>query len=346
MAVYFVERSFRHPTGFALTRLNGKTVLDWCKDYWKRVRSGGDTTAEAGIGLGNLAEHIRDDDLPTPKSMKQVAEQFKEAVGAYKVGKGTHHIQYDTDDPLTGYPCRSVYLFDDTYAAEHPDRAAFLLHDGWPLPDGAAVGDFTPPDARVGGPDVHGEGLTHLAYFYTTDDPPPTMYPHSVVGARIPDLPRPLFHMERHYNIGKDVGSEALSDVMSGFTSARSATTGTEELLLKAVSANPHDVVCWGAYSDWCEENGKPALLQRILERAVFVYGFDRHGPRVGADTCDPKKDRVLVQTHVAQASKHVARHGDTDLYHHLVLFDDLWANAHPHHAASLLRAASRWDIL
>jgi hypothetical protein len=34
------------------------------------------------------------------------------------------------------------------------------------------------------------------------------------------------------------------------------------------------------------------------------------------------------------------------DLYHHWALFDDLWVSAHADLANSLLRFASRWDVL
>jgi hypothetical protein len=48
----------------------------------------------------------------------------------------------------------------------------------------------------------------------------------------------------------------------------------------------------------------------------------------------------------MAQACKHAARWGKSDLYLQWYYFDDRWAAAHPRVANGLLRFAGRWDVL
>jgi uncharacterized protein (TIGR02996 family) len=126
---------------------------------------------------------------------------------------------------------------------------------------------------------------------------------------------------------------------MSGLAPAIRTAKGTEVPLLKAVRANPNDTACWAAYSDWLLENDRPTLLERILTKCNAPSGTIK-------DSRNPKKDEILVQAHVAQACKHRARWARTDSYHHFIFFDDLWANAHPHLASSILRTGNRWDVL
>jgi uncharacterized protein (TIGR02996 family) len=118
---------------------------------------------------------------------------------------------------------------------------------------------------------------------------------------------------------------------------------GDEAALLAALAADPDDGVVWSAYSDWLQEQGWPPAGAYLLERALRRADAGHyHNNR------DRAKDQILVQTHIAQACLHTANWGAGygDLYHHWVQFDDLWAAAHPDLANSLLRFASRWDVL
>ena len=47
-----------------------------------------------------------------------------------------------------------------------------------------------------------------------------------------------------------------------------------------------------------------------------------------------------------AQACKDGHGTGEQEAFHHVILFDDRWAAAHPRLANGILRFASDWDIL
>jgi uncharacterized protein (TIGR02996 family) len=150
-------------------------------------------------------------------------------------------------------------------------------------------------------------------------------------------------------------------------------TSGQERAFLSALEQNPGDDVSWGAYSDWLEERGDgPAgtvLLRRALERAAHFPvaticnrlsvrdfgGTDLAAARqqleglmkeVGLCSHDPSRSLVAAEDHIAQLCLHTDRWGATDLYHQWILFDDLWASAHPALARAILRQARRWDVL
>lgn len=357
MAVYFVYRShYDNPGAFHVRRFDADSVLEWFRSIWQGISDeepNYKASAHAAklIGrrvysFGSLFRCIHEYGWPPPKTMKQLAGRLESALYVNEFESGPNHVQVLTDDDELEM---AIYVFDDHYAKKHPDRCAFLMRDDWVLADGGAVGKFKPP---AGVPKqkwtVAGEGHTYFAHFAAydsgslTDLGPDDGFCLSgrVPGVRVPDFPRfliPLAARDRD-EAGAEVGSE-LMQLLSGLAPVVKATKGQETAFLKAVAANPDDLVCWGAYTDWLLENDQPPLLERFLKK----YGADSGSIQ---ETRNPKKDRVVVQSHVAQASKHVARWGKEDLYHHFVLFDDLWANAHPHLAASLLRAANRWDPL
>lgn len=353
MAVHFVYRShYDNPTCFHRKRFKADSLLAWFQSIWQPIRAddAGDH-AETLLGthvysFGNLFEKIDDEEWPVPKSMNAVAERLNEALYIGEMKGGKNHVQILTDDDELEM---AIYIFDDHYAAKHPDRVAFLLRDDWRLPDGMASGQFKPPPGvkkaltiRTG--DKVLEGKTYFAHFAACDsgsltDLDPGDQCGVIHGVRVPDLARGLIRVHDQYKVAAEAFHRSLAEVMTGLEPAFRTAKGTEVPLLKAVRANPNDTACWAAYSDWLLENGKPTLLERILAKC------DAPGGAI-EESRNPKKDAVLVQAHVAQACKHVAKWGEDDLYHHLVFFDDLWANAHPHLAASLLRAGNRWDPL
>lgn len=348
MAVYFVDRShYTHRGCFGVTRRDGESVLGWFRQFWQTVReSTVDERFDSFVRLlGSLPERISEDGWPEPKSMKQLVERLEEAIYLNEIKAGGHHIQIHTDDDELE---SAVYIFDDHYAAEHPDRAAFLTREDWRLPDGMAAGKFKPSGVKkaltIHTGDTVLEGKTYFAHFAAYDsggltDLDPGDLCGVIPGVRLSDLARGLIHVRDIYHVASESFHYSLAEVMTGLDPAYRTAKGGEVPLLKAVRANPNDTACWAAYSDWCEENGRPTLLERILRKCDAPSGSIRK-------TRNPKKDTVLVQSHVAQASKHVARWGNTDLYHHLIFFDDLWANTHPHLASSLLRTGNRWDVL
>lgn len=351
MAVHFVYRShYDNPTCFYVKKFKADSVLAWFQSIWQPIRAddAGDH-AEHLLGthvysFGNLFEKIDDEEWAAPKTMKALAGYLEEATYINEMKHGQHHIQIHTDDDELEM---AVYIFDDHYAAKHPDRAAFLMRDDWRLPDGMANGKFKPSPGvpKAFSKAVAGDGRTYFAHFAAYDsggltDLDPGQLTGVIDGVRVPDLPRFLLAVQSEGEERDDEETHSsIGEVLTGLNPAFRTAKGTEVPLLKAVRANPNDIACWSAYSDWLLENDRPTLLERILTKCDAPCGAIS-GSR------NPKKDSVLVQSHVAQASKHVARFGKEDLYHHLIFFDDLWANAHTPLAGSILRAANRWDPL
>src|SRR5262249_58978591 len=112
-----------------------------------------------------------------------------------------------------------------------------------------------------------------------------------------------------------------------------------------SLRADPADEAAWRVYSDWLADHGRPAAGLTLLGRAL-----GRLTAAAGHKGADPARSRVQVDEHVAQAGLHMRRvqyaRRSRDDWHRIVLFDDLWAAAHPTLATAALRHLNRWDVL
>ncbi len=355
MSVYFVYRShYDNPGAFYVKVFPQDTVLEWFQSIWIGISDAGHVPFPSELHtqelfghrvyvFGDLFTQIHQQGWPPPASMTSAARHLAHAMSAIQMTFGQHHVQLLDDlDDLE----RAIYIFDDRYAAKNPHRAAFLMREEWRLPDGAADQEFGPKQVPKVVKLVRGEGTTYFAHFAAHDGEAlsemSSWLSGKVAGVRLQDFPRYLFALRTR--VAKNEDDEALNgtlrELLSGLDAVIGGATGDEVAFLAALSENPNDYAGWCAYSDWRMDRARPPLLADILRR----YGADAGA--VTQDTRDPSKDEAFVQTHVAQASKHVARWGERDLYHHFILFDDEWANAHRDLAASILRTASRWDPL
>jgi uncharacterized protein (TIGR02996 family) len=359
MAVHFVYRNhYDNPTGFHVRRFKADTVLGWFQSIWEGIPDDTGTDLAAHdhalklIGrdvycFANIFEKTAELGWQVPRTDAELEVRLNDALYVNEMTFTPHCVQVFTDDDELEM---AVYIFDDQYATKHPERVAFLLHDGFALPDGGRRAGFRRPrdvpEVLAGA--VAGDGRTYFANFAAYDggnlsDLGPGAACGVVPGVRVHDLPRLLFALDARTDKQKEKLPDAFRDVLTGVAPAVKGARGSEAALLKAVRAEPNDTACWSAYSDWLAENGRPTLLERVLAKSRGEGGG--HTPRA-----NPKRDVIAVGTNVAQAGKHVDRWDSgrwlKHLYHHLVFFDDLWANAHPHLAGSILRAANRWDPL
>lgn len=357
--VHFVYRChYDNPTAFHVRRFKADTVLEWFQQIWEPIPNDSGTDLAAHnhakklIGrdvycFANIFEKTAELGWRVPHSDTELEIRLDDSLYINEMKFSPHAVQVFTDDDELEM---GIYIFDDHYAKRHPERVKFLLHNGFALPDGGKRHGFRRPHEvpEVLAGAVAGDGRTYFANFAAYDgsnlgDLKPGTACGVVPGVRVADLPRLLFALDARTEKQKEKLPDAFRDVLTGIEPAVRTAKGTERLLLKAVRADPNDTACWAAYSDCCLENGKPTLLERVLSKSRGEGGG--HSPRP-----NPRRDVIAVGQHVAQAGKHVDRWDSgrwlKQLYHHLVFFDDLWANAHPHLAASLLRAAGRWDIL
>src|SRR5262249_53416148 len=98
-----------------------------------------------------------------------------------------------------------------------------------------------------------------------------------------------------------------------------------ETAFVRALQTEPEEVT-WRAYAAWLMERGQRSLNARLLRLAL---------PRVeGLKEGDPSRSVVHAGEHVVQASIH----GGAGRFNQLILFDDLWAGAHPLLANALIR--------
>jgi uncharacterized protein (TIGR02996 family) len=150
-----------------------------------------------------------------------------------------------------------------------------------------------------------------------------------------------------------------------------------EKAFLGAIRDRPGDEAAWNAFSDWLQDEGKHPVGLHLLQRALSRVGVYRDpdfrdsdndpnpwelswGDLAEAGTrAQPLSQRldshpemahtlVRVDEHLAQLCfranywEAVGR----GIHHQWILFDDLWASAHPDLANAILRYVQRWDVL
>lgn len=356
MSVYFVYRShYDNPGAFHVKVFPQDTVLEWFQSIWRGIPEtdrppyhssefADELLGKSVFAFDALFENIHSHGWPLPRTMTAAAKRFEQALYNEEMKFGQHHLQLLTRDELE----EAIYIFDDHYTAKNPHRAAYLMREEWRLPDGAAEEPFKPKGAPKTAKLVHGSGMTYFAHFAAYDTGSLTDLPDfglrgAVSGVRVADFPRYLIAIRNRLakNPDDETLSRELRDLVPGLNAVIEKARGDEKAFLAALTANPDDYAGWCAYSDWRMENDKPPLMEDIFRRYEPYHGYSAKTQLRRAE-----KDEVVVQTHVAQASKHIAKLHRHDHFHHFILFDDEWANAHRDLAASILRTASRWDPL
>jgi uncharacterized protein (TIGR02996 family) len=348
MTVHFVYRChYNNPSEKHIRHFEADTVLDWFRSIWRPIPSGEESWAfvEGRIGcwvhsFGRLFVDVAEQHWPPPATMRQLVGYLESSLHVDEIKAGKNHVQiYTDDDDLE----MVIHIFDDHYVAAHPERAAFLLHEDWQLPDGAGDGSFrSSAPTRLIARDRGGRGRTWLAIlaYYASDNIDGLSGAERIDGVRLPDLARFLLSSEPD----EDRWPRELIELRDRLGQLLSQGTGEEAAFLARIADDLADRLTWDVYSDWLQEHGQPRAGSHLLSQALRAAepGFRR-------DTRDSRLDLQHVGEHLAQVCKHThtSMHAFRGrLYHQWIFFDDLWASAHPHLAASLLRFAARWDVL
>lgn len=280
MSVHFIYRSHSgNPGAFYHRRFDADSVLGWFRSIWQGVperHAWAHAMKLVGrdvYGFCSLFEKIHEHDWPPPKTMKQLFDRLAESLYVGEMQSGANHLQVLTDDDELEM---AIYVFDDHYAARRPERCAFLIQDDWVLPDGGAFGEFKPPcRERAQKPRVAGEGRTYFAHFAADDSGSLSDLDlrgygqYGVVpNVRVPDFARHLIALdELEPHVYRREINLAFFQLLSAPYPVFKAAKGQELAFLKAVAANPNDLACWAAYSDWLQESDRPTLLERILKK-------------------------------------------------------------------------------
>ncbi|MFF5244648.1 hypothetical protein ACFY3V_10235 [Streptosporangium sp. NPDC000095] len=326
--VFFIYRSvYEGPSGKLVRHFPDATVLDWFRRVWDEAGSGDAyewITRELGASVYGLST-IFETGLPAPRStaeLHRLLEEHLDVEQELRVDEHSVRVLTDDDEVMLAY-----FFVEDALVAAEPERWAYLLHDGWKLPDvppgfsddrsfTSPVTTWTATPAPPGG-----EGATYAVVltFYSTFDSMGWNMPACFPGTRLPRLAATLRE------------TDAPIDEWSG-----------ELAVLRALVAPGEDEI--GPALERC--NRWPDFEQDISE----TYGAHQQAHEIGlrllqgfapARGRDPHRTIIRQSEHVAQMAIHI---DDYFGYRQWFVFDDVWAAAHPDLAASLLHCGSHWD--
>jgi hypothetical protein len=308
-------------------------VLDWFRSLWDLVPatpipSEQEQAAAWAVvertypGMAAVFSYIFEKRWQAPRTMDDLFAFLEHAL--WQGGEtlfGTHHVQFpgNPDDEE-----QAIYVFDDHYVAEHPERCAVLLREESWLADGAAGGGFRPTDPvpleRLGG----GDEAVYLCFLtgydsscsYEHYDPLGEGGAWQMAGVRLDNLAPRLFAFARTVDVWP----------------------GTFDALYKGLQLAVRQLGR-GHQAAFRDDGTLLDLGLKLMPVGVDPPPTD---PEQAPDPRDPSRDQRRVQRHVAQASMHMDRAvGPGELFHQWILFDDQWAAAYPDLANSLLRLAA-----
>jgi hypothetical protein len=370
MPVWHVYRSFDvPPTGKHLRRFDDDTVLDWFRRNWDYLavedRDLIDQRLIEVLGYGGWPLfmpfiHSAEEGLPPPETVEDVLVRMRASFGNEDVSSSSPHVlEMMTEDDGEG---GAVYFFDGHFLKESGARAAYLLQDDWRLPSGSGAGGFTPTaetiELETAG---DGPGATYAVFLvreskYPIDDLSPAW---RIDGVRLADLARHLLAAP------PEDASGYLRLLPALAFAGLSLPEPMDEAFLSAVRTDPSDAASWAAWNDWRAERGAeppgigllgaafarmarlPGSLQYRLPRKPSPQALLELETKHHAELRQTPKSLIHGEEHLMQMCLDVAYREETGPYFgQWILFDDLWASAHPELADALLTWCARWDVL
>jgi hypothetical protein len=370
--IWFVYRSlYEGLAGKRVRRLPDATVLGWFQRMWASTAAVVDIddeweahqwvaeriAAEPGgevCGLDSVFVEAHDHGIPPPATWQELGAVLTEHLYVeHEVRVDEHSMRASTDDDTIYL---AYYCFDDTLAYARPDRAAWLLHQTWELPSDIGPGEPFQPVVPVRPllPAGDGEGATYVVL--PVDDDVlwyERRRPWVLPGVRLPKLAGWL-----------RLVAPAVTEIRG---QAFNPLTGTGDLhphrfegwpepllLLRALVAPGEERLApalerwnyWPEYFSLVDDYARAELGWALEEHGVAharaLERLHRGGPLWWQDGGrDPSASRIRETEHLIQMAMHTTEYLG---YRWWVLFDDLWADAHPDLARGMLRAASSWD--
>jgi hypothetical protein len=374
MPVYFAYRSFDHgPTGKYLRQFEDDTVLDWVRRHWEYLaiepREESDERLTELLGsdgwfLINPFATAAEMGMPVPESEEALAaclHNCSDQEDTRPVSR--HHFQVLTEEDGEG---GAVFYFDEHFANQYPELAAYLLHEDWRLPFGVGDGRFHPTTETIPLTRGNGEGTTYVALLERESKYPlqDLICGYRIEGIRLPDL---ALHLCMQDGLDPTIWSGAFRRLPALMLAATESDSPMEAAFRRAVREAPQDGVNWAAWSDWRLDRGDLplgiGLLDGALRRLARFTGQAQVNLPLDHDlgvACQRLRamegDRTLrrksahslfhAEGHLVQTCLDTSATDRAPYFGQWYFFDDIWASAHPHLANSLLRFASRWDVL
>jgi hypothetical protein len=339
VTVYFATRRHRgNPWCIHCHRFKADSVLDWFRSLWnfkpakptptrQEQEAAWELFEQTYPGMADMVNFICDKGWEPPETMRELFTFLEHAL--WQGGEtlfGPHHVQFpgNPDDWE-----EAIYVFDDQYVAEHPERCAILMRNEPWLPDGAARGAFRPavrvPVSRLG----KGKESVYLCFL--------TGYDSSCSPEWYGSL-----QQDGAWKMA-GVGLDNLAPRLFAFAQTVATWPGTFNALYQGLQQAVRQV----GRGDQADFRDDGTLLELGLKLMPVGQDPPPEEPDEPPDPRNPRKDKRRVQEHVAQASVHMDRAVEPgELFHQWILFDHQWAAAHPDLANSLLRLALRWDVL
>jgi uncharacterized protein (TIGR02996 family) len=370
MPVWFVYRSFDvAPTGKHLRRFDDDTVLGWFQRNWAYLavadQEEADRRLEEVVGcdgwfLWNPFHAAAVNGVPMPRTDAELLELLRGYVEEM-AGDSAHGFAIFTEEDGEG---GALYYLDGHFLAQHGPRAAYLLQEDWRLPSGCGAGGFVPSEGTENfEPSGDGPGATYAVILergskYPLDDLGPA---YRIDGVRLPSL--------AHWLLTSATTKELpyVHRLPALMVAGVSLPDPMEDAFLSAIRANPSDAASWAAWADWREERGlEPpgiSLLRSGFARLARLPGRLQDGLHLDDDLAKAcrelleaeekhraelrtsPKSLIHVEGHLAQMCLD-GSHTDSPYFGQWILFDDLWASAHPELADALLTWCARWDVL
>lgn len=366
MSIYYVYRShYDLPAGKHVEIFEGDDLLSWMQSLWAESKL---PEMLAIPGYLSLCDEVQ-----STGAVPESIEDLSLALNGFQNGTALVRGNYIRLSGFSdGMSYGAYYLFNDKDLKKRKNQAAFLVHKGWKLPTEATEGK-TPIGSEAGQLKPNGTGKGHLYLaldvFYEEREIPDTTNCFAIVGARLPDLPRYLLTVQPD-----DYWPEELSLIRAEILNAAHALSIEEHGFYKAIEQETEDEEHWAIYSDWLTDHDLRSPSVTLLERALkavaqrpvkaLVESWDLYeAPATYKEATeqlaeaekkidpeereqDPSKSLIEVEDHVAQICLHVGEHDQRDCYHRWILFDDLWAAAHPEMARELCIYVENWGVI
>jgi hypothetical protein len=357
MAAYFCYRSpYDSLLGRHLQPLPDETVLAWFQRNWDcagnskdeddwHARSSDWLQSELDCdpyGLSSIFSAARREKLSCPRSDAKLFSLLREYLyveSDRKKGilcqRGAIQVYTDDDNLDVSY-----YFWDDRYLAKHADRAAFIGLRGWRLPTKAGKGPYKAPvPVRTIPTGCDGRGGIYLVTIQepskcellSLKDNPPRFLP----GLRLPDLP--------DFLRGRRPEPEWGPELTVLWAELPEPKQMSEDDLWDGLNAV---TIYSSLVFDLIGEIGE----RPRKEAHEWMYGYRGKMHQYEKRKPNSTLGRVATSPHFAQLSWIIANAPQwsrgRNVYNQWFLFDDCWASANRALADSLLRFATRWDVL